>query len=113
MVDSDTKTEITVTELKKRLDAGEKLVLLDIREPHELAICTLDKTTAHIPMGDLMERLDELEPYRNQDIVVYCRSGNRSDSCAEFLRDQGFAGLNLTGGIIAWSNEIDSSVQKY
>ncbi|CAN5705221.1 hypothetical protein BH10CYA1_BH10CYA1_05880 [soil metagenome] len=113
MAAADSKTEITVKELKKRLDAGEKVVLLDIREPHELAICTLADTTAHIPMGDLMERLSELEKFRNQDIVVYCRSGNRSDSCAEFLRDQGFVGLNLTGGIIAWSNDIDSSIQKY
>jgi adenylyltransferase/sulfurtransferase len=106
------RTEITPTELKNRLDAGEKIVLLDIREPHELAICTL-VNTAHIPMGDLMERLSELEKYRSQDIVVYCRSGRRSDSCAEFLRDQGYAGLNLTGGILAWSDEIDSSIQKY
>lgn len=107
------KTEISVKELKQRLDAGDKIVLLDIREPHELKICTLENTTAHIPMGDLMDRLDELEPFRSQDIVVYCRSGNRSDSCAEFLRDQGFSGMNLTGGIIAWSDEIDSSIQKY
>jgi sulfur-carrier protein adenylyltransferase/sulfurtransferase len=107
-----TRTEITPKELKKRLDAGEKVVLLDIREPHELAICTL-ANTAHIPMGDLMERLSELEKYRSQDIVVYCRSGNRSDSCAEFLRDQGFSGLNLTGGILAWSDQIDSSIRKY
>jgi len=113
MTGLDERTEITPTELKKRLDAGEKIVLLDIREPHELAICTLANTTAHIPMGELMERLSELEKFRNQDIVVYCRSGNRSDSCAEFLRDQGFAGLNLTGGIIRWSDEIDSSIQKY
>ena len=113
MAGAELRTEITAKELKKRLDAGEKVVLLDIREPHELAICTLANTTAHIPMGDLMERLSELEKFRNQDIVVYCRSGNRSDSCAEFLRDQGFSGLNLIGGIIAWSDDIDSSIQKY
>ncbi len=106
------RTEITPTELKKRLDDGEKVVLLDIREPHELEICTLNNT-AHIPMGELMDRLAELEAYRSQDIVVYCRSGRRSDSCAEFLRDQGYVGLNLTGGILAWSDQIDSSKQKY
>lgn len=107
------RTEITPTELKKRLDAGEKIAILDIREPHELAICVL-ANTAHIPMGDLMDRLNELNHLKGQEIVVYCRSGRRSDRCAEFLREQGFPqALNLTGGILAWSDEIDPTIHKY
>jgi adenylyltransferase/sulfurtransferase len=105
--------EITVTELKKRQDAGEKLLLLDIREPYELDIAVL-ANSIHIPMGDIPDRLEDLKQYEDSDIVVYCRSGRRSAHCVEFLREQGFArSFNLKGGIIAWSDEVDSSVQKY
>lgn len=105
--------DISVSELKKRLDAGDQFVLLDIREPYELDIAVL-KNTFHIPMGDLPERLEDLEPYKDRDIIVYCRSGRRSSHCVEFLRDQGFPrSFNLRGGIIAWSDEVDPTVQKY
>lgn len=106
-------TEITPTELKAMLDAGKSPLLLDVREPHELAICALPGIT-HIPMGDLPHHLDELKLHQDRDIVVICRSGARSDRCAMFLRQHGFASvINLLGGMLGWSDEVDSSVQKY
>ncbi len=108
-----TKTEISPKELKKRLDAGDNLVILDVREPQELEICKL-KYTMHVPMGDLQSRVGELNDHKNKEIVVYCRSGGRSGQCANFLRAQGFANvLNLEGGILAWSDDVDPSLQKY
>ena len=108
-----TKAEITPKELKERLDKGEDLIILDIREPQELSICKL-KNTRHIPMGELAQRLNELEDYKNRDIVVYCRSGGRSGQCVHYMRQHGFNGaLDLSGGILAWSDDVDPSVQKY
>lgn len=109
----EAKTEITPKELKNALDAGEQVALLDVRELHELAICALEYNI-HIPMGELVKRQDELKNLKGQNLVVYCRSGGRSGRCADFLRGQGFKNvLNLTGGILAWSDEVDSTVQKY
>ena len=108
-----TKLEITPLELKKRLDAGEKPFVLDIREAHEIAICALNNS-AHIPMGELPQRFQELVEQQEQEIIVYCRSGARSDRCANFLRAQGFKNVvNLTGGILRWSDDVDSSLTKY
>ena len=105
--------EISATELKEKLDKGEEIVLLDIREPHELQIARLDNTV-HIPMGELASRLHDLEKYKNKEIVVYCRTGNRSLNCTEFLINKGFPKTqNLTGGIHAWSDEVDPEVMKY
>ena len=105
--------EITPKELKQRLDKGEQLIILDIREPMELAICKLENIR-HIPMGDLPQRLNELDAYKDRDIVVYCRSGGRSGQCVYYMRQHGFKrALNLTGGILAWSDDVDSTVQKY
>jgi adenylyltransferase/sulfurtransferase len=103
---------ITPKELKKRLDSGENVPVLDVREPHELAICKLDDVL-HIPMSQLQERLTELEPYRGQDIVVLCRSGARSSQCVQFMRQQGYRAINLKGGILAWSDDVDPTVTKY
>ncbi len=108
-----TKLEITPLELKKRLDAGDKLFILDIRENHELGICSLNNS-AQIPMGDLPQRYQELAEQKQEEIVVYCRSGARSDRCAGFLRSQGFEKvMNLTGGILRWADEVDPSLIKY
>lgn len=108
-----TKAEITPKELKQRLDKGEDLVILDIREAQELAICKLNNTK-HIPMGELAQRLNELESYKDRDIVVYCRSGGRSGQCVHYMKQHGFDGaLNLVGGILAWSDDIDPTVRKY
>jgi adenylyltransferase/sulfurtransferase len=105
--------QITATELKRRLEAGDDILVIDVREPHELEISIL-KETLHIPMGDLPTKLDELEPYKEKSLVILCRAGKRSDRCAEFLRDEGFKNvLNLIGGINAWSDEVDPSLSKY
>lgn len=104
--------QITVKDLKKRLDAGEDVFILDIREPHELAIASIAHT-AHIPMGELAQRVSELEPQKSREMVVMCRSGARSQRCADFLQAQGYQPVNLKGGILAWSDEVDPSVQKY
>ena len=108
-----TKLEISPAELKSRLDKGDKPFILDIREEHEVAICSLNNS-AHIPMGELPNRQSELAALKDGEIIVYCRSGARSDRCAAFLRPQGFSKvLNLTGGILRWADEVDSTIQKY
>ena len=103
--------EITVTELKSKLDGGEPLFVLDVREPHEYDICRLDGTTL-IPLGQLPSRVNELNSA--DDIVVHCKSGMRSAKAVNFLRQAGFGKVkNLKGGILAWSDQIDPSVPKY
>ena len=102
--------EITPRELKARLDRGEDLFILDVREPHEYQICNL---RGHlIPLGELPRRVHELDSSR--EIVAHCRSGKRSAEAVDFLRKAGFRKiLNLKGGILAWSDEVDRSVPKY
>jgi adenylyltransferase/sulfurtransferase len=101
---------MSVKELKRRLDAGDKLVLVDVREPHEHSAANIGGTL--IPMGQIPARMSELD--ENAEIVVYCRTGNRSSRVVEFLADSGFAHVwNLTGGIRAWSQEIDPAVGKF
>jgi adenylyltransferase/sulfurtransferase len=105
--------EISPKEVKAKLDQGEKVPLLDVREPKEIAIATLENAI-YIPMAQLERRVAELAPYKDQELVVYCRSGGRSANCAEFLRANGFKNvLNLTGGILAWSDTVDPSITKY
>ncbi len=105
--------EISVTDLKKRIDAGEELFILDIREPHELQVAAIGHT-AHIPMGELAQRVEELADLKQKEFVVMCRSGARSQRCVDFLKSKGFEGaLNLSGGILAWSDQIDQTVPKY
>jgi adenylyltransferase/sulfurtransferase len=108
-----TIAEIRPIELKQRLAAGENPVILDVREPHELEICRLENT-AHIPLGALKERISELEQFKGREIVVYCRSGGRSQRAASFLASNGFKPVyNLVGGILAWADEIDPSLARY
>lgn len=110
---SQTKVEITPVQLKQKLDSGQEVVILDIREPHELGICKLNNT-AHVPMGELAARLNELTRFKDKEVVVYCRSGGRSARCVDFLRQNGFAkAINLTGGILSWSDTVDPTVAKY
>ena len=104
--------EITPLDLKKRLDKGDKLPLLDVREAPELAICQLPGNV-HIPMSQLQARIDELDSYKQNDIVVYCRSGGRSAQCVQYMRRLGYKAINLAGGILAWSDQVDPSVVKY
>ncbi len=102
--------EITPRELKARLDRGDDLFVLDVREPHEFQICNLQGHL--IPLGEVPRRVQELDSSR--EIVVHCKSGKRSAEAAEFLRKAGFRKIwNLKGGILAWSDEVDSSVPKY
>jgi molybdopterin/thiamine biosynthesis adenylyltransferase/rhodanese-related sulfurtransferase len=101
---------ITPRELKGRLDRGDDIYVLDVREPHEYQICNIGGHL--IPLGDLSRRVNELDSAR--EIVAHCRSGKRSAEAAEFLRKAGFKKIwNLKGGILAWSDEVDSSVPKY
>jgi sulfur-carrier protein adenylyltransferase/sulfurtransferase len=105
-----TVPEISPRELKSRLDRGDDLFVLDVREPHEYQICNLGGHL--IPLGELSRRVNELDSSR--EIVAHCRSGKRSAEAVEFLRSAGFRKvLNLKGGILAWSDEVDASVPKY
>jgi len=105
-----TVPQITPRELKARLDRGDDIFILDVREPHEYQICNLGGNL--IPLGDLSKRVNELDSSR--EIVAHCRSGKRSAEAVEFLRSAGFRKvLNLKGGILAWSDEVDPSVPKY
>jgi sulfur-carrier protein adenylyltransferase/sulfurtransferase len=105
-----TVPEIAPRELKARLDRGDDLFVLDVREPHEYQICNLGGHL--IPLGELSRRVNELDSSR--EIVAHCRSGKRSAEAVEFLRSAGFRKvLNLKGGILAWSDEVDPSVPKY
>lgn len=102
--------EITPKELKARLDRGDDLFILDVREPHEYQICNLHGHL--IPLGDLPKRVSELDSSR--EIVAHCRSGKRSADAVQFLTNAGFHKIwNLKGGILAWSDEVDPSVPKY
>ncbi|HEV2490302.1 MAG TPA: molybdopterin-synthase adenylyltransferase MoeB [Candidatus Acidoferrales bacterium] len=102
--------EITPKELKSRLDRGDDIFILDVREPHEYQICNLRGYL--IPLGELPKRAGELDTSR--EIVAHCRSGKRSGEAVEFLMKAGFRKIaNLKGGILAWSDEVDSSVPKY
>ena len=102
--------EISVTELKQRLDNGDDLFILDVREPHEYQICHLEGHL--IPLNDLPARVSELDSAK--EIVVHCRSGQRSAKAVQFLQQAGFKKVaNLAGGILAWSDQVDPSVPKY
>src|ERR1700731_767665 len=102
--------EIPPRELRARLDRGDDLFILDVREPHEFQICNLNGHL--IPLGELPRRVHELDSSR--EIVAHCRSGKRSAEAVDFLRKAGFRKiLNLKGGILALSDEVDPSVPKY
>jgi sulfur-carrier protein adenylyltransferase/sulfurtransferase len=103
--------EISATELKQKIDRGDKFVLLDVREPHEWQIAKISGAT-FIPLGDLPKRVNELDSA--VEIVAQCRSGVRSGKACDFLRQAGFKKvLNMTGGILAWSDQVDPTVPKY
>lgn len=105
--------EITPAELKQRLDAGETPTIIDVREPNEWEIGNLQAHGARlIPLNDLPHRIDEIP--EDGEVVLMCRSGARSGRALEYLRAQGRDRLvNLKGGILAWSDEVDSSIPKY
>jgi adenylyltransferase/sulfurtransferase len=102
--------QITVKELKRRMDAGEDPYLIDVREPYEYQIAQIGGKL--IPQNDVPNRLAEID--RDREVIVHCRSGVRSQRIAEFLKQAGYPRVvNLAGGILAWSDEIDPKVQKY
>jgi len=102
---------ITVEELKQRLDLGEEVTLLDVRESHEWPISDLPDSVK-IPLGQLQQRYSELS--RDADLVVYCRVGGRSAQAVQFLRQIGYGRVaNLTGGINRWAEAIDPQMRKY
>ena len=102
--------EIQPVELKTKLDAGNDIFLLDVREPHEYQICNLGGYL--IPLGDLPARMHELDSSR--EIVAHCRSGVRSAKAVTLLRQSGFGKVkNLAGGILAWSDQVDPTLPKY
>jgi rhodanese-related sulfurtransferase len=102
--------EITPTEFAARRERGESLTLLDVREDWELGVASVPGIV-HIPMGEVADRLGELE--RGREVVVLCRSGRRSLQVANFLQQNGFRAVNLAGGILAWSRELDATIPTY
>ncbi len=104
--------ELTPREFLDRRDSGEEMTLLDVREDWEVKLAPVPTPTVHIPMGEISDRLAELNP--NKETVVICRSGGRSAQVAEFLARQGFGKVfNLSGGILAWSRVIDPRIPQY
>ncbi|OQP59163.1 NADH oxidase [Niastella vici] len=97
---------ITIEEVKERLDRGEQLHLVDVREPHERAEFNIGG--AHIPLGQVqMMQVDELNNLKNEEVIVYCRSGNRSGQAAMILETLGFTNAkNLAGGMMAWQSKF-------
>jgi adenylyltransferase/sulfurtransferase len=107
---ADEVPEITVRELKEKLDNGQNVSVLDVREPHEYEVANIGARL--IPLGELPERLVELD--RNDTLAVHCKTGGRSARAVQLLKEAGFQNVyNVEGGITAWSEEIDPSVPKY
>jgi adenylyltransferase/sulfurtransferase len=108
---SGSELNVAPQEVKAKLDQGEKLVLVDVREPWEYAINRLNGAI-HIPMAEFGRRYQELDP--EAEIICYCHMGVRSLKCAQFLKQQGFSkAKNLAGGIDAWSLQVDPTVPRY
>lgn len=95
--------EITVQELKKKMDQGESFHLIDVREPHEYEEANIGAQL--IPLGDLPDHIEKLKKWQNEEIIMMCRSGQRSGRAQQLLLDAGFEDVaNLTGGILAWKD---------
>jgi sulfur-carrier protein adenylyltransferase/sulfurtransferase len=106
-----TEGAIDAVELKRKLDRGDKFLLIDVREPHEYQIARIPGARL-IPLGELPKHLQELDP--NAEIVAHCKTGGRSQKAVDLMKQNGFKNvLNMTGGITAWSDQVDPSVPKY
>jgi adenylyltransferase/sulfurtransferase len=102
--------QLSVKDLKRRIDAGEDLFILDVREPFEYRIANIGGKL--IPQNEVPQRLSEIDPSR--EIIVHCKAGGRSQRIAEFLKQSGYSSVvNVVGGILAWSDEVDPGVPKY
>jgi adenylyltransferase/sulfurtransferase len=102
--------EITPAEFVARRDGGADLTLLDVREDWEISVASVPGVV-HIPMGQVPDRINELDV--DKEIVVLCRSGRRSLEVAKFLQQKGFKTVNLAGGILAWSRDLDATIPAY
>ena len=104
--------EITATELKQKMDDGEDIQLIDVRQPDEYEFAKIEGAKL-IPLGEIMRRMDELD--ETKEIIIQCKSGGRSGQAIMALQRAGFTGelKNLKGGITAWSNEVDPNIPKY
>lgn len=102
--------EITAADYLKRIAQGDSLTLLDVREDWEMSVASVPGVV-HIPMAQVQARLNELD--RDKEIVVLCRSGRRSYEVAKLLQQSGYQAINLAGGILAWSRDVDSSIPTY
>jgi len=105
--------QMTVTELKRKRDAGEKFFLLDVREPYEYEISKIKGSTL-VPLGDVAAKLGELSSHKDEEVIIHCRSGARSQTAALQLKEAGFKNVsNVAGGINAWATEIDKTLPTY
>ena len=104
--------EISATDLKRRMDAGEDIQLIDVRQPEEWSVARIEGAKL-IPLGEILNRMSEID--ENRETVLHCKMGTRSARGVEALQRAGFKGdlKNLKGGITAWSNEVDPAVLKY
>lgn len=103
---------ISVLEVKAKLDAGEDIILLDVREPHEWEIADIGAATHHIPKGQVIEHLGEIDTAR--EVIVYCKSGGRSADVTQLFREHGYVkAKNMLGGINAWASQIEPDLPIY
>ena len=110
--DSATVQPITAVELKEKMDASEDFLLLDVRQQDEYDFVNLDGTL--IPLGQLQQRLGEIDAYKDKEVVVMCRTGSRSGQAARILAREGFQNVfNLSGGINGWSRDVDPTLPTY
>jgi len=107
--------EITVQELKSKIENGESVFIVDVREVFEKYQSDIEyEQKTLIPMGELQQRVDELEEYKDREVVCLCRSGSRSARACSFLENRGFSKVkNLKGGINQWARDIDPSLPVY
>ena len=104
--------QMSVQTLKKKMDSKENIFVLDVREPHEVPIASIGAPL--IPVGSLAERAGEIASHKNDEVIIHCRSGARSQKAALILKEAGFTNVsNLAGGILAWADHIDPSMPKY
>lgn len=102
--------ELTVSELKTLKDKSADFQLIDVREVHEVEICVMGGE--HIPMGDVLDNLDKIS--KTKQVIIHCRSGARSGAICQALEKEGYTNVyNLKGGIIAWANDVDTTLTKY
>lgn len=105
--------EISVEEVSQLLSEGADMLLIDCRQPEEYGVASIRQSSL-LPMQEIPQRIEEIEPYRQRRVVVHCHHGGRSERVASWLREQGFrSAQNMVGGIDAWSERIDPGVPRY